>query len=397
MANISIVISLLSSEMEVNNIINVIDKKDKKSYPCKIVGANENENKIKIHFIDWSDSHDEWISLDSKRIVENESDTQPGQRVDLPVNSQQRQCEEIIGRLLMNSNDTQKKVISAFKHNENQQKNEKQMGKFQVPMLEDTADYLKIKFEDANHKKLYSKSVLIRKISNRLYSILPLLCPYCNDTYSIGLNEQPLFSCHMCDRGAHNCDNIKDFHASLPKTIPRGFVWICTLCMGDTDSEVTPAVQSGTAVEQEPSAIIAQKYTAPLADQTSEANQPVVKNPVTNLSKVCPRFKRGVCPHGLHGNRLIEGQTCSFEHPRTCRKYSSFGSRGRKGCKVGSNCKFYHPILCRYSVRERLCTNEKCTFVHLKGTRRHHDDEFTPAMHKQQPMLTGGNSSRVAP
>ena len=64
---------------------------------------------------------------------------------------------------------------------------------------------------------------------------------------------------------------------------------------------------------------------------------------------------------------------------------------------MGSNCKFYHPILCRYSVRERLCTNEKCTFVHLTGTRRHHDDEFTPAMHKQQPMLTGGNSSRVAP
>ena len=241
--------------------------------------------------------------------------------------------------------------------------------------------------------------------------ILPLLCPDCNNTYSMDLNEQPLFSCHMRDRGAHNCDKIKEFHASLPKTIPKGFVWICPACVGDTVSEGTSTLEPGNLVLQETSVngaqnntalVVDQNDTALLAEQTSESNHSVIKNQATNsmkttTTKVCPRYRRGVCPHGLRGSRLIEGQTCGFDHPRVCRKYSSFGSRGPKGCKLDSNCKFYHPILCRYSVRERLCTNEKCTFVHLKGTKRHRDDEIIPTVHKQVPILTGGNSSRVSP
>ena len=46
------------------------------------------------------------------------------------------------------------------------------------------------------------------------------------------------------------------------------------------------------------------------------------------------------------------------------------GPSGRQGCKRGDSCKFYHPTLCKYSLKKRLCTNDKCKFVHLTGTAR---------------------------
>ena len=49
----------------------------------------------------------------------------------------------------------------------------------------------------------------------------------------------------------------------------------------------------------------------------------------------------------------------------------AYGSRDPKGCNSKKGiCTQYHQVLCSYSVRDKLCINEKCTFVHLKGTRR---------------------------
>ena len=218
--------SCLAAKMDINTIINVIDKKDKKPYLCKIIATNMGDKKIKIHFIDWSDSHDEWIHMDSERIVEDGIYSDVDQSKVEPANFQDTECKEILGRLLMKSNEVQKKVISAFNHIETTEKNEKQLGKFQVPMLEDTAEYLKVRFEDSNRKKLYPKSMLVKKIVNKLYSILPSVCSECKATYSIDLNDKPLFLCHMCDRGVHNCEKMEEFHSALPNIIPKGFVWI---------------------------------------------------------------------------------------------------------------------------------------------------------------------------
>ena len=384
--------------MEINDVIHVIDKKDKKPYPCKIVGANQQDKRIKIHFIDWSDSYDEWIPLDSNRIVEENSHSQIDHSEDSPepASTHEKHCEEIIGRLLMNGNDIHKKVISTFKHDENLLANEKRMSKFQVPMLEETAEYLKVAFEDCNGKKLYPKPVLVKKIINRLYSTLPVVCADCNDTYAGDLNEEPLFSCQLCDRGAHNCDQIKQFKASLPKTIPKGFVWICPTCSGFTVTEVAtkPSIPSKAPTQPGLDLSVVQTNST-LADQTSKPDLTIIN--ASQNTKICPRYKRGICPHGLRGNKLIEGKTCSFDHPRACRKYSSFGSRGHRGCKRGSNCKFYHPVLCRYSVRDRLCTNENCTFVHLKGTKRRKDNDFIPTEINSAPKLTGGNNTAISP
>ena len=67
---------------------------------------------------------------------------------------------------------------------------------------------------------------------------------------------------------------------------------------------------------------------------------------------------------------MIDGKRCSFTHPKRCTKYCRYGSKGKNGCKKGVECDFDHPNLCRNSVQRRVCTNQKCTYVHLAGTAR---------------------------
>ena len=80
-------------------------------------------------------------------------------------------------------------------------------------------------------------------------------------------------------------------------------------------------------------------------------------------------YKVGKCKHGLRGNKEVDGQKCTSQHPKKCQKYCSFGTN-KYGCKKGDNCTYYHPVLCKFSVQKRLCTNKDCTFIHLKGTKR---------------------------
>ena len=42
----------------------------------------------------------------------------------------------------------------------------------------------------------------------------------------------------------------------------------------------------------------------------------------------------------------------------------------RKLDKEGKECKFFHPIVCKFSLGKRLCANKNSKFVHIKGTAR---------------------------
>ena len=66
----------------------------------------------------------------------------------------------------------------------------------------------------------------------------------------------------------------------------------------------------------------------------------------------------------------INGQVCELEHTKYCSRFCQFGTHKKYGCTKGSNCEFCHPVVCKFSVRSKLCTNSDCTFIHLKGTRR---------------------------
>lgn len=90
------------------------------------------------------------------------------------------------------------------------------------------------------------------------------------------------------------------------------------------------------------------------------------------LRPICYRYKQGKCPHGKTGNRIVNGQKCSFAHPRKCIRYCRFGQDRDQGCN--GPCDYFHPILCRYSVKYRKCYTETCTYAHLAGTERYKKD-----------------------
>ena len=79
-------------------------------------------------------------------------------------------------------------------------------------------------------------------------------------------------------------------------------------------------------------------------------------------------------PHGASGKTNINGNTCPYEHPRMCRKFW--------------HCKFFHPILCEHSLRQKQCLNQDCTLTHLKFTRRFESaGETTSVYHPSQRQM----------
>ena len=390
--------------MEVNKTLKVIDKTDKKEYPCKIVETDDVNRKIKVHFLNWSERHDEWLDMNSDRILmdsepaTHESSSSNVKEVPDPI---KQQAKEIIGKLLMNSDEIQKKVISEFEYDVQQSRNEKNLNKFQVQMLEDTAEYLKIEVVDCNNKKLYNKNMLTKKILNKVCALLPVMCSDCESNYSIEIGEQSYFSCAKCDRGSHNCDSLKEFHASLPKIVPIGFLWLCSTCRSDiTPEKALSSLPASSEIPQTENESADRPLNGNLESNNGpSAAVPAYRGPVTPKDganiKMCNLYKKGICPHGLTGNKIINEKKCSFAHPRACRNYTAYGSRDPRGCNPGSNYKYYHPILCRYSVKSCLCSNEKCTFVHLKGTKRNKTEEPSVTIEGTPKNKSGYTKSHV--
>ena len=85
---------------------------------------------------------------------------------------------------------------------------------------------------------------------------------------------------------------------------------------------------------------------------------------------ICSFYRRGNCRFG------ISGKGCSRSHPKPCRKLLQHGNKGPRGCSEGSKCPKFHPQICSSSLTRGECLNEKCTFPHVKGTRRSN----TPAL-----------------
>ena len=62
------------------------------------------------------------------------------------------------------------------------------------------------------------------------------------------------------------------------------------------------------------------------------------------IKTVCRYYSAGKCQHGRVGS------DCRFSHPNMCRKYIKNGYNNNNGCTRGANCKFFHPKLCHDSV-----------------------------------------------
>ena len=355
-------------EYSTNDRIHVRDLKDSQIRECKIIEIKEDENELKIHFIKWSEKYDEWILADSDRIKD------PDSSQNVSVDPASSLSQETIGNLLIKAGYNPKIILSLFDVGGSALKNEKALSKFLVPVLKETAEFLRIETMDGEGKKLFVKSTLIRAIIKKIESLLPSRCSECQDVYSVALGEESVINCMKCSRGSHSCEKIKNFKTLIPTEIPLGFGWLCQVCLHELkpDAVVLQVDKTGNTVESE-----SHSHAAPSSIPTGQIDPNLIRitesssqEGVVEKTQMCHLYRKGTCPHGLKGNKIVQGNACKYSHPEACQRYMAYGTKDSRGCNPRTTCSLFHPILCRYSLKDRLCTNEKCTFVHLKGTKR---------------------------
>ena len=204
--------------------------------------------------------------------------------------------------------------------------------------------------------------------------------------------------CDFCGSLTHFiCSELPDY--MLVRFLQTGQGFMCEPCVKSkwSSEKISDAENKIKCTKQKE-----KESKQQLADSKSneQAAAPNSSPPVTAL---CQRYRRGQCPHGLRGNKLIGGKKCAYVHPPKCRKFCSAGDDKRFGCRNGKKCKFLHPILCQSSGRgDQVCANESCKLTHLKGARRENLSRPDPEPRGSQNKVNlvasigGGNANQKA-
>ena len=96
--------------------------------------------------------------------------------------------------------------------------------------------------------------------------------------------------------------------------------------------------------------------------QNSSSTEKENTDQVNSSPSVCKFYMQKSCKHGR------KGDDCKYSHPKLCFNYIKHGDK-RGGCKKGSQCKFAHPKLCQRALETRTCSNKRCRFYHVAGTK----------------------------
>ena len=56
--------------------------------------------------------------------------------------------------------------------------------------------------------------------------------------------------------------------------------------------------------------------------------------------RVCTKNVTVKCPHGIKGNKFVNGDICMHNHPKRCFKYCKSDSKSSGGCKKGESCSY---------------------------------------------------------
>ena len=266
-----------------------------------------------------------------------------------------------------------------------------------------------VNIRNAEDKIVFPKAtVLIKAIVWRLNQLKPSNCSECTEVYRVDLSDTPLLECHMCGRGAHNCEQISAalsdqkecLDANLSKSLAH-MVWLCSCCYHSVNPIprsslfnslcATPATKHTTPSERElgvksllSKAILITEHISKTQKEDENDEVVVVESDsketerveeVERVSKetdgsgeevddrpVCRAFSEWSCQHGLMGNKLIKGRKCPDRHPLACKKYLKFGTT-ENGCSV-TDCELFHPKLCRFIQSEASCFDVKCKSYH---------------------------------
>ena len=349
---------------------------------------------------------------------------------------------EVMGELLCQADAVSKTVLNAYNPLVKKEDNAKVLSgpQFTAPALEECAIFLKLNTRDKDNNKIYSnKPTLADRIILKIKSLFESHCDGCDLKYinKLDQEEAPFFTCFLCLQGSHNCSTLKQLYDTSNQCVGQkdGIVWLCKRCRTKHDllapnkkrkgqgtvasDDSTTCTQTSRSSSPTPS-IIEDSTSIPtiIEDSTStpiiiedddqnlvtnnnddsveiegEASNTSKKKDATTLTtvyevlpkRVCKLYTQLKCPHGLTGKRHIDGKPCPDSHPPRCFRYCKFGSKHKKGCKKkSSECKYYHPVLCKFSVSRRICTNLDCTFTHLLGTKRYDQQHKQAAQDSQK-------------
>ena len=305
-----------------------------------------------------------------------------------------RKHDLAIGELLEAALDNDvKKVLGKYRHELNYNANHKNLKTFVNTTLEKCADFLQLKVRSDGPEKnqMYpNKDTLVDRIIIKMESFLETICDECNSPYRNKLGgENPPLSCFLCYQGSHDCqqmhekyDRFKDLLISPDRLM--GVNWMCHGCREKNDIALTPKTKTHN-LETTASVSQADIPQTPIEDEEAALDQ--VEGDISRRSprrdrdrntsnppEICPLYKKMKCPHGLTGKREINGAPCQKRHPPRCLTYCRFAKDSKRGCTKGKECKYFHPTLCKHSVKRRVCTVKDCTFTHLKGTKKYDPD-----------------------
>ena len=263
----------------------------------------------------------------------------------------------------------------------------------------------------------------------RVQNFFPDRCDICKQSYIVKLHEKPIISCVVCGQGCHNpcilqllgkteqdhADESQNLQALLNPNAAAGFFYLCQPCQEAVvpkkqkikkKARQPPQSAQETIARTDPSTLSPQDLPAdnsntqetvepsdnvdPGDSQENVAEARARPRIGSSQTSICRFYKQNRCKHGISGKK--DG-ICRFEHPKPCKKLLNNGIIGPRGCAKGDKCEDFHPKMCQRSLKERICTNQKCEFIHVKHTRRNELQQQSSTKVEQSSSI--GNISQT--
>ena len=232
----------------VNQKVFVLDEADGKTRPCKVVNVDNETKEVKIHVISWKTTHDEILPFDLPRInIEEDLHEQSDDEESFLDSQDDISVGSAIGKLLRSVDEDSRKIICKYDIRQTAEARVKQFGAFSVKELTNCAENLHIQAKSEDGKKLYNKGSLVLELIGKIETYFPQKCMECSSDYVFELKDAPFHNCYLCKKPSHDCEALKNWHASMSAALPSGFVWLCGLC----HKSPAPADCMTTTVEQD--------------------------------------------------------------------------------------------------------------------------------------------------
>ena len=258
-----------------------------------------------------------------------------------------------------------------------------------------------------------TKTELFNQIITFVQITLGHLCLKCTSPYFPYNDENRPdgveVKCHICSLPAHK-DCIKEEHLQLGS----GIVFLCQQCVihkGKTtvivdDASAKPPLPPPAKEEKDSETDTSsdsenENSSKDKKKERKKKSKPTHKNQHNSDSEeepeclyeitenTCKFFLKTSCKSGLLG------RNCKFDHLPTCNKLMRHGIRGPQGCKLGGDCQYYHPHMCRESLNFKTCSRQNCRYYHVKGTV--HSDGFSAEQNATEEAATYQSNAQVNP